>query len=121
MHWTDGRLRRVSRDGVVGAHAGVLEDYGCVATAYVDLAAATADPVWLERAGVLLDVAVAHFAAGDGGYFDTADDAEVLVVPSPRPGRQRQPVGAVRRWRTHCSATRPSPVRASTGPWRRAR
>ena len=28
----DGRLRRVSRDGVVGAHAGVLEDHGCVAS-----------------------------------------------------------------------------------------
>jgi uncharacterized protein YyaL (SSP411 family) len=93
VHWTDGRLRRVSRDGVVGAHAGVLEDYGCVATAYVDLAAATADPVWLERARVLLDVAVAHFAAGDGGYFDTADDAEVLVARPRDPADNASPSG----------------------------
>ena len=31
VHVVDGRLRRVSRDGVVGAPAGVLEDHGCVA------------------------------------------------------------------------------------------
>ncbi|MEZ5092025.1 thioredoxin domain-containing protein [Nocardioides sp.] len=31
LHLVDGRLRRASRDGVVGAHAGVLEDYGAVA------------------------------------------------------------------------------------------
>ena len=31
VHLRDGRLLRVSRDGVAGAHAGVLEDHGCVA------------------------------------------------------------------------------------------
>ncbi len=31
----DGRLRRVSRDGVVGAPAGVLEDHGCVAAGFL--------------------------------------------------------------------------------------
>ena len=94
VHWVDGRLRRVSRDGAVGAHAGVLKDYGCLATAYIELAAATADPTWLGRARALLDVAVSHFAAGDGGYFDTADDAEALVsLPATRP--QREPLGLV--------------------------
>ena len=33
VHLRDGRLLRVSRDGVAGVHAGVLEDHGCVATA----------------------------------------------------------------------------------------
>ncbi len=33
-HIVDGRLRRVSRDGVVGGPAGVLEDYGCAAEAF---------------------------------------------------------------------------------------
>ena len=37
LHVVDGRLRRVSRDGVVGAPAGVLEDYGCVAAGFLDL------------------------------------------------------------------------------------
>ncbi|GAA4711685.1 thioredoxin domain-containing protein [Nocardioides conyzicola] len=80
VHLVDGRLRRVSRDGVVGAPAGVLEDYGCVAAGFLDLLQVTGDPVWLERAGVLLDIALEHFAADDGGFFDTADDAEALVA-----------------------------------------
>ncbi len=39
LHLVDGRLRRVSRDGVVGAHAGVLEDYGAVASGFLSLVA----------------------------------------------------------------------------------
>ncbi|HEU4513089.1 MAG TPA: thioredoxin domain-containing protein, partial [Nocardioidaceae bacterium] len=66
------RLRRVSRDGVAGAHAGVLEDYGCVADAFLALLSATGDAVWLERAGRLLDTALTHFADGNGGFYDTA-------------------------------------------------
>ena len=42
-HLDDGRLLRVSRDGVAGRHAGVLEDYGCVAAAFLALAGATGD------------------------------------------------------------------------------
>ncbi len=93
VHWVDGRLRRVSRDGLVGTPAGVLEDYGCLATAYVELAAATADSTWLERARALLDVAVGHFATGDGGFFDTADDAEALVARPRDPGDNASPSG----------------------------
>jgi uncharacterized protein len=93
VHWVDGRLRRVSRHGRVGTHAGVLEDYGCLATAYVDLAAATADSTWLERARALLDVAVEHFGTGDGGFFDTADDAEALVARPRDPGDNASPSG----------------------------
>ena len=52
VHMVDGRLRRVSRDGVVGRPGGVLEDYGCVASGFLDLLQATGDPVWLHRAEV---------------------------------------------------------------------
>jgi uncharacterized protein YyaL (SSP411 family) len=93
VHWLDGRLRRVSRHGRVGAPAGVLEDYGCLASAYVDLAAATAEVTWLDRARALLDVAVEHFATGDGGFFDTADEAEVLVARPRDPGDNASPSG----------------------------
>ncbi|KAJ1684719.1 hypothetical protein LUZ63_019990 [Rhynchospora breviuscula] len=92
-HWVDGRLRRASRDGVVGAPAGVLEDYGCLATAYVDLAAATADATWLDRARELLAVATTHFGTGDGGFFDTADDAETLVARPRDPADNASPSG----------------------------
>ncbi|MGA8994205.1 MAG: thioredoxin domain-containing protein, partial [Nocardioidaceae bacterium] len=39
-HLRDGRLLRVSRDGVAGRHAGVLEDYGAVAAGALSLVAA---------------------------------------------------------------------------------
>jgi uncharacterized protein YyaL (SSP411 family) len=87
------RLRRVSRGGVAGAHAGVLEDYGCVADAFVTLLSATGDPVWLERAGRLLDTALGHFTDGRGGFYDTADDAETLVTRPRDPSDNASPSG----------------------------
>ena len=93
VHLVDGRLRRVSRDGVVGEPAGVLDDHGCVAAGFLDLAQATADPVWLERAGALLDVALERFRADDGGFFDTADDAEALVARPRDPSDNASPSG----------------------------
>ncbi|ONH57942.1 N-acylglucosamine 2-epimerase [Frankia sp. CcI49] len=79
VHLHDGRLWRTSRDGRRGPNAGVLEDYGCVADGYLALHQVTADPRWLTLAGELLDVVRARFAAPDGGFFDTADDAEALL------------------------------------------
>ncbi|MFI5914630.1 thioredoxin domain-containing protein [Dactylosporangium sp. NPDC051541] len=80
-HLVDGRLRRVSRDGVVGEPAGVLEDYGAVAEAFCAVHQATGDGRWLTLAKQLLDVALTHFRDPDsGGFFDTADDAEALVA-----------------------------------------
>ncbi|QIX27774.1 thioredoxin domain-containing protein [Nocardioides sp. JQ2195] len=80
LHVVDGRLRRVSRDGVVGRHDAVLEDFGCVASGFLSLLQATGDAVWLERARVLLDDALARFRADDGGFHDTASDAEELIT-----------------------------------------
>jgi uncharacterized protein YyaL (SSP411 family) len=93
VHWVGGRLRRVSRDGAVGQHLGVLEDYGCVADGFLSLLEATANPVWLERAGTLLDTALALFAAEDGGFFDTAADAEALVARPRDPSDNASPSG----------------------------
>ena len=92
-HVVDGRLLRVSRDGVVGAHAGVLEDHGCVATGFLALACASGDGVWLERAETLLETVLTRFVAGDGGFHDTADDAEVLMVRPRDPGDNASPSG----------------------------
>jgi uncharacterized protein YyaL (SSP411 family) len=77
-HWVDGRLRRASRDGVAGRHAGVLEDYGDLAEGLLALHQATADGRWLELAGELLDVVAEQFVDSDG-WHDTAADAETLV------------------------------------------
>jgi uncharacterized protein YyaL (SSP411 family) len=92
-HLVDGRLRRVSRDGVVGAPAGVLEDYGCVAEAFLAVHQLTADGRWLVGAKELLDVALAHFGAGSGGFYDTADDAERLVTRPADPTDNATPSG----------------------------
>jgi uncharacterized protein len=78
VHWTGGRLRRASRDGLAGAHAGVLEDYGDLAEGLLALHQATADGRWLSLAGELLDVVADQFV-DDDGWHDTAADAEALV------------------------------------------
>jgi uncharacterized protein YyaL (SSP411 family) len=92
-HLVDGRLRRVSRDGVVGEPAGVLEDYGCVAEAFLAVHQVTADGRWLTYAKDLLDVALAHFGTGEGGFYDTADDAERLVTRPADPTDNATPSG----------------------------
>ncbi|MEV4811179.1 thioredoxin domain-containing protein [Micromonospora avicenniae] len=92
-HIVDGRLRRVSRGGVVGAPAGVLEDYGCVAEAFCAMHQLTGEGRWLELAGQLLDVALERFAAPGGGFYDTADDAERLVTRPADPTDNATPSG----------------------------
>lgn len=93
VHLVEGRLRRVSRDGVVGAPDAVLEDLGCVAMAFVDLATATLDATWTDHARTLLDDALARFRAEDGGFFDTASDAEALVARPRDPSDNAAPSG----------------------------
>jgi uncharacterized protein YyaL (SSP411 family) len=92
-HLVDGRLRRVSRDGVVGEPAGVLEDYGCVAEGFLAMHQLTTDGRWLSLAGQLLDTALERFGNGSGGFFDTADDAEQLVSRPADPTDNATPSG----------------------------
>jgi uncharacterized protein len=87
------RLLRTSRDGRAGPHAGVLDDYGCVAEAYMALLGVTGDPVWLERADRLLERVLTSFADGKGGFHDTADDAEALVLRPAEAGDNASPSG----------------------------
>jgi uncharacterized protein YyaL (SSP411 family) len=94
LHLVDGRLRRTSRAGVVGAATGVLEDYADLADGLLALHQATADPQWLTTAGGLLDTALAHFGDGAGGFFDTADDAEQLVRRPRDPADNATPSGS---------------------------
>jgi uncharacterized protein YyaL (SSP411 family) len=95
-HIVDGRLRRSSRDGVVGAAAGVLEDYACLSDGLLALHQATGEPRWLTEATALLDVALANFAVDGvpGAYHDTADDAETLVQRPSDPTDNASPSGA---------------------------
>ncbi|MGI8693795.1 MAG: thioredoxin domain-containing protein [Geodermatophilaceae bacterium] len=79
LHLVDGRLRRTSRAGAAGEHAGVLEDYADVAEGLLVLHQVTGEGRWLDAAGELLETVLARFGRDDGGFFDTADDADALV------------------------------------------
>jgi uncharacterized protein YyaL (SSP411 family) len=89
----DGSLLRVSRDGAAGRHRGVLEDHGCVAHGFLALAGATGEAVWLDRARSVLDHALDRFRADDGGFHDTASDAEALVARPRDPSDNASPSG----------------------------
>jgi uncharacterized protein YyaL (SSP411 family) len=95
VHWVtaDQRLRRVSRDGVVGAHAAVLEDYADFAEGLLALHQVTGDPGRLDGARHLLRVVLEQFGDGAGGFFDTADDAEQLVRRPRDPTDNATPAG----------------------------
>ncbi|MCD0447879.1 thioredoxin domain-containing protein [Actinocorallia sp. API 0066] len=93
LHVVDGRLLRTSRDGVAGSNAGVLEDYADVAEGLLALHAVTGDPEYVTRAGVLLDVVLARFPDGEGGFYDTADDAEALFRRPKDPTDNAVPSG----------------------------
>jgi uncharacterized protein YyaL (SSP411 family) len=90
VHLTAGRLTRTSRNGRASGTAAVLDDYGCVAEGLLALVsvspadgpatAGSADPArWLGLAGELLEVVLARFGTGTGGFYDTADDSEQLI------------------------------------------
>ncbi|HJQ42495.1 MAG TPA: thioredoxin domain-containing protein, partial [Jatrophihabitantaceae bacterium] len=93
-HVVDGRLRRTSRDGVVGDALAVAEDYGDLADGLLLLHQATADPRWLREAGTLLDFALTKFADGSGGFHDTGADAEQLVRRPKDPTDNATPSGS---------------------------
>jgi uncharacterized protein YyaL (SSP411 family) len=94
VHLLDGRWRRSSRDFVAGPGAAVLVDHADLAAGLLALHQADSDPVWLEAAISVLDVVLAHFGAPDGGFNDTADDAEQLFLRPRDPGDGAAPSGA---------------------------
>jgi uncharacterized protein YyaL (SSP411 family) len=79
-HVVDGRLRRSSRDGVVGEAAGVLADHAWLVEGLLALHQVTGEDRWLQAAMPLLEQAQKHFADPEhtGAWFDTAADAQVL-------------------------------------------
>ncbi len=96
LHVVDGRLRRASLGGVVGDSAAILEDHAMLATGLLALHQLTADESWLTTASELLDTALAHFAdaAQPGRWYDTADDAEQLMLRPADPVDGATPSGA---------------------------
>ncbi|WP_406473985.1 thioredoxin domain-containing protein [Streptomyces sp. NBC_01615] len=95
LHMDDrARLSRTSKDGQVGANAGVLEDYADVAEGFLALASVTGEGVWLEFAGFLLDHVIVQFTdAESGSLYDTAGDAEQLIRRPQDPTDNATPSG----------------------------
>ncbi|WP_026402179.1 thioredoxin domain-containing protein [Actinomadura rifamycini] len=93
VHERDGRLARTSRDGAAGANAGVLEDYADVAEGLLALHAVTGDPGRMRLAGELLHTVLERFTDGEGGFYDTADDAERLFRRPQDPTDNAAPSG----------------------------
>ncbi len=95
LHMDDhARIARTSKDGRVGANAGVLEDYADVAEGFLALASVTGEGVWLEFAGLLLDHVLARFADPESGaLYDTASDAERLIRRPQDPTDNAAPSG----------------------------
>ena len=96
LHLVDGRLRRSSLGGRVGDSAAILEDHAMLATGLLALYQLTAEEAWLTAATALLDIALAHFADRDrpGRWFDSADDAEKLMLRPADPYDGATPSGA---------------------------
>src|SRR4029079_3659043 len=96
LHVVDGRLRRASLGGRVGDSSAILEDYATLAHGLLTLHQITGDVEWLDAATGLLDAALEHFADSEhpGRWFDTADDAEQLLVRPADPLDGATPSGA---------------------------
>jgi uncharacterized protein YyaL (SSP411 family) len=93
LHVIDGVLRRVSRDGVVGAPEGVLEDYADVVEGLLALHAATGEPRWLQASGPLVTSLLDRFwreaGADDGaaGFTDVPHASPDPVLHNASGGR----------------------------------
>ena len=75
----EGRLLRTYKNGEAKIN-GYLEDYANLIDGLLELYQATFDVRWFTTARKLADHVLAHFAADEGGFFDTSDDHEALIV-----------------------------------------
>ncbi len=78
----EGRLLRSWRAAGDGRarHNAYLEDYAALSLALLALYQSDADPTWYAAALRLADEMMAHFRDPAGGFFDTRDDHEALLI-----------------------------------------
>jgi uncharacterized protein YyaL (SSP411 family) len=79
MQTPDGRLLRAWRGGRARLDA-YLEDYANVIAGVLTLYETTFDARWYVEARRLADAMIEHFRDSAGGFFDTSDDHETLVI-----------------------------------------
>jgi uncharacterized protein len=100
--WTalrhDGRLLHSTIAGAATGNAtgnsGFLDDHAALGNACLSLHAATLDPRWFEAAAWLADQVLEQFWDADAGLiYDTADDAEQLILRPRDPTDNATPSG----------------------------
>ncbi len=81
------RLLRAWREGSAGEtgralarHNAYLEDYAALVLGLLELYQSDPDPRWYEAAVNLAEEMLAHYRDPQGGFFDTRDDHEELLV-----------------------------------------
>ena len=74
-----GRLYRTHKDGRSKLNA-YLEDYANLIDALLELYQSTFEASWFAAARQLADTALMRFRSDDGGFYDTSDDHESLIV-----------------------------------------
>ena len=77
--YQDERLLRSWRNDTAH-HNGYLEDYASLSLALLSLYQSDPNPRWFVMAQKLVDELVSNFKDSDGGFFDTRDDHEKLVI-----------------------------------------
>jgi hypothetical protein len=97
LHW-DGAARRLARVSLAGVAApdapGVLEDHADLAEGLLALFQVTGEERWFVAASEQLDIVLARFGDGAGGFFDTSADAPRLVRRPRDPSDGVTPSGA---------------------------
>jgi uncharacterized protein YyaL (SSP411 family) len=90
----DGRLRR-SWLGGPSATPAFLDDHAFLAAGLLELVAATAEPRWLTAAVSLAEAIERHFGDAErGGWFQSADDHERLLVREKPAHDGAEPAGS---------------------------
>ncbi|MCB9459276.1 MAG: thioredoxin domain-containing protein [Anaerolineaceae bacterium] len=79
MLTSGNRLLRTYNQGQARLN-GYLEDYAHVIDALLEMYQSTYLEKWFILARDLADVVLEHFTAEDGGFFDTSDDHDALIV-----------------------------------------
>jgi uncharacterized protein len=79
MRDAGGRLLRTYKDGRAALNA-YLEDHAFLVEALLVLYEATFETRWFTEARALAEAMIDRFGSADGGFFDTSNDHESLIV-----------------------------------------
>jgi uncharacterized protein YyaL (SSP411 family) len=74
-----GRLHRSWRKGTARHHA-YLEDHAALILGLLALYQSDPDPNWFTAAVHIAEEMLAHFTDPEGGFFDTSDEQETLIL-----------------------------------------